>query len=500
MGTDTRFPLGNASLLPQEVAAKVLQKLKSNAEKVLGVEVTEAVITVPAYFGDVPRRATEHAAKLAGIRPLRLISEPVAAAMAFGIDRMETEALTLVFDFGGGTLDVTIIDLQAGVLEVKGTDGDAKLGGKDMDDALMALMVSKAGFALPESTGKSYEALKREAERVKIALSSSQSVDAFIPAFAMIKEDLVDLELEVTREEFELAIKPILDRAMARIQGSLEKAGYLKSDVQKLLLVGGSCYVPAVRQLVEGYFDLMAEPGVDPDLAVGLGAAVSAGLKSGEIDSANSLVLQDSATHRLGTTVWSEVGGQMKLIFLELLPANAPIPWFKKERCSLMRLDQDVVEINVLEDVSGKAVFPEEKMETGTIGEIRDIPPSTTPEPRLLDISLEYDESHIVRVTGKIVGLDKELTLVLNSDVFKVNPLDVLTGSKVESPAWEQAPLAQKNTALIRRAEAVLSGNPVSGEMIEAALVDLKRFIAANLADQVQSTREKLTDLLADTV
>lgn len=498
MGADHRFKLGDQSLLPEEVAAKVLEKLKSIAKTSLGVEVNEAVITVPAYFTDLERRATMRAAHLAGITPLRLISEPVAAALAYGIERLDEHGMLLVFDFGGGTLDVTIIEMIAGVLDVKATDGDSELGGKDIDEALMEFATQKAGRGLPARGSISWEPLKKKLESAKKSLSEIASVSVHVEALEY-EGTIYDLDLDITRDEFEDVIKPIIDKAAIKVQGALDKAGVDKRDVTHLLMVGGTSYIPAIRNAIEKRFGWVSDAKViDRDLAVTLGAAISAGLKSGEIDTRTSVVVQDSATHRMGIRSLGVVGEQAMSLFSEMIPANASVPWVRTERYHLLRLDQDMVEIQVLQDVKGNAVLAADATETGASGIIRDIPPSTTPEPRSLDIEFRYDENHIIEVTGKVVGIDRAVAFHVNKALLNPDPLTTMGSSQPADINWTSSPLAGRNAPLIKRAEQVLQESPLSGELVEAALVSLKTAVASGDHEETQAAREKLADLLAD--
>ena len=497
MGTDHKFKLGVHQLLPEQIGALVLKKMKANAEMSLGMELTQAVITVPAYFDDLPRRATERAAQEAGIPPIRLISEPVAAALSYGIDRLEEEGMLLVYDFGGGTLDVTIIDMMAGVLEVKATDGDKALGGKDIDEALMNFVIAKAGKAVPAPGSKSWEQLKVAVERAKKSLSAQSEVDVYIPNLDS-NGSLYDLDVTLSRDELETTIQPLVARSIQKIESAIVKAKLKKDQIQRLLLVGGTCYIPKVRESVEKYFGIIAQSGVDPDLAVSMGAAFSAGLKTGAIDSRSSIVAQDAATFRMGTTSLGLVGEQYMKLFSELMPANAPIPFFRTERFNLIHLDQDEVKIDVLQDPSGVAKLAADAIPTGAEGIIKDIPPSTTGEPRAVDVEFKYDENQIIRITGKVVGLDKMVTIQLNSEQARPNLLQSLGGVSVVDTIWENSPLATRNAPLIKRAEKVLESNPAKAELIEAALEDLKASVARKDADGTQTAREKLTDLLAE--
>lgn len=497
MGTDFSYIIGADTLTPSQVASLVLKKLKQNAEQVTGHELTEAVITVPAYFDDVPRRATEMAAHLAGIKVLRLISEPVAAAMAYGMDKLTDDATLLVFDFGGGTLDVTIIDMLAGILDVRATHGDKELGGKDIDQAFMDFVVSEAQAIKPHPGTKYFEELRKQVVSAKKALSVDSSADVLLDIRDERSGALIDIDISITRKQFDSVVQPFVDRAVNCISEALKKAGIDKSRVSRILLVGGTCYIPKVRESVENYFALKAEPGVDPDLAVSLGAAISAGLKTGAVDSATSVIVQDAATYRIGTSIFSNIGGQNMLMFSELMPANAKIPFVRTVRYSLMTTTQDEVEVDVLLDLSNKAVFPEDAVPTGAVGLLRDIPPSPTGEPWAIDVEIQYDENHIVRVQAKIVGLDKILTLQLNRpDFVSTSGLADAQLSTVDN-LWESSPQAARNNALISRTEKFAAENPKYAEKLEAMVSTLKRAIQSDDEEAIRVARIALAEYLA---
>lgn len=493
IGEERRFKIGNYQLLPEEVGALVLKKMASLGEAATGQPVVEAVITVPAYFSDLPRRATEKAALLAGLRPLRLISEPVAAALAYGITRLDDENMLLVVDFGGGTLDVTVIEMMAGVLDVRATDGDRQLGGKDVDDLLMRHICQRTGFQMPEEQTSSYEALKKAAESAKKELSRQAMTTLYVANF----DGVSDLNFTVSREMFDTLIDPLIDRAIEKVEACLEKAGVNKQQIQKLLLVGGTCYIPRVQSRIEAYLGLAAESGVDRDLAVSLGAAISAGLKTGSVDR-NSVVVQDVSTYRLGIDCVELVGDREMLVFDELMPAGAGIPFFRSNRYSLRRLDQDEAVFSVYQAEGNGPLLAQDAISTGATGVIGDIPPSTTGEPRSVDVELRYDESHIIRVSAKIVGTDRECTVQLNTAQFSNDALSMLGASSAVETLWQQSPLADRNSKLINRAESVLSTVPERAEHIEAALEQLKLAIASNDVERTQDARDRLTDILAD--
>ncbi|RYG36901.1 hypothetical protein EON81_08350 [bacterium] len=387
------------------------------------------------------------------------------------------------------------------MLEVLATDGDKELGGKDIDEALMRFAVAKAGLGFPGPGTRSWDALKKEAEKAKRSLSSQTVSDLMVPAFAMVGGDLADLEVEVTREEFERLIEPFVARSLEKIRGCLAKSGLERARVQRLLLVGGTCYIPRVREAVETFFALKAESGVDPDLAVSQGAAISAGLKTGAINPRTSVLVQDAATFRMGTSAIEDVGDREMLMFSELMPANAAIPFVRTRRYVLRSPEQEEVEFEVFQDPSGRATFPDDAIRTGAIGLIRDIPPSTDGQPREVEVEFRYDENHIVRVAARVIGVDRETVVQLNADQTHPGPLSglmALPEPSVVDAVWEKSPLASRNAALIKRAETVLESKPDNGERIEVVLLDLKSAVATNDPDRANDARERLTDLLAD--
>jgi molecular chaperone DnaK len=497
MGTEHRFVLGAHSLTAQQVAALVLKRLKDNAEQVTGRVLREAVITVPAYFDDIPRRATESAAHMAGIRVLRLVSEPVAAALAYGMTKFADKATMLVFDFGGGTLDVSIINLNDGVLGVVATHGDKELGGKDIDEALMRHIVAKAGVPYPIESSRYYESLKRETEKAKRDLSNDLAVDVVIDQCKDGPTGRVfDIDVRITRTEFESVIDNLIGRALHCIGQALTKAEIEKANIDRILLVGGTCYIPKVRQAVEDYFGIKAEVGIDPDLAVSQGAAISAGLKTGVVDIDQSVIVQDAATFRIGTSSVKIRGDSRVHLFSELMPANAKIPFEQTKRYWLTNCEQSKVEIDVLIDRSGRATYKDEAIPTGAIGLLTGIPPSTSGKPHALDVKITYDENHIVQVEATIVGLDKRLKLALNNSTYVADSQTAMQMSKDVDQIWETAPQASRNSALIGRAEKVGRSNTRHAAKIEALVSKLKDAILADNDRQIRAARIELSSFL----
>ncbi|MEJ5169908.1 MAG: Hsp70 family protein [Fimbriimonadales bacterium] len=501
MGTDDRFTLGAHALSAEEVGALVLKKMAAVAESYLGVPLRKAVITVPAYFGDLERRATLRAAELAGIEAIRLISEPVAAAAAFGLDNLHYEGTVLVFDWGGGTLDVTILEMIEGVLEVKASHGDKMLGGKDIDAVLVehALAEFRRQYPNAQPTKNALELLKRSCESAKKQLTESNSADIVVENFAASEGDTVELCVTVTRSEFDRMIRPLIDRALQTVDEALRKANLQKNDIQQVLLVGGTTYTPSIREAVVRHMGRPALSGVDPDLAVSHGASISAALALGVIDpkSDQSLVIADCNTHGLGARILHVDEYRAYHVYDELIPPNTPIPYFTKRLYSLLYPDQTEMELHLYQDVHNTKQL-EDCVPTGSSGVITGIPPALYGEPHKVEVDFSYDQNHIVQVTATIVGVGKSTTIRLQSDSLLPSEAGGAAAKSKIDQLWQSSPLAKQNERLIERAqEAIRSGHPKS-EMLEALVADLKAKIATNNADAARSIRQRLIDLLAE--
>jgi molecular chaperone DnaK len=500
MGTSTTYRIGEHTLRPQDVGALVLRKMKEIAEGYLGSEIRRAVITTPAYFTDIERRATLEAAELAGIEVIRLINEPTAAALAFGMANLEHEDTVLVFDMGGGTLDVTVLEMLGGVLDIRASDGDKHLGGKDIDALLEQwasdrLMKSHPGAQI----GKlGFEKLKRAAEESKKGLSESAVESIAVTNIAAFAGAEVDFEDIISVETFNALIEPLVQKALGIIDKTLAKAGMTKSQIGKVLLVGGSTYVPRIRQAVLAHVGAPAISGVDPDLAVSQGAAISAALAIGALDEIKSVVYQDASTYGMGVLVVESIGHQEMLVYDALMAPSTPIPYMCKKRYSLRRPDQTELELDIVLDPTGVAKMPEETMATGTQNTIKDIPISLYGSPHEVEVTFSYDQNHTVEMTATVIGIGKVNTVRLNRGPELLGESGVNASFGRIEQLWATSPLADRHRSIIKRAEAVLAERPDRAEMIEAALVDLKTQIAGNEAEAAQAARDRLTDLLME--
>ena len=342
MGTDFKFKVYGKEYTPQQISAFILQKIKKDAEQFLGEPVKEAVITVPAYFNDNQRQATKDAGQIAGLEVKRIINEPTAASLAYGIDKQGTSQKILVFDLGGGTLDVTIMDFGDGVFEVVSTSGDTQLGGTDMDEALINYISQKfkekEGIDL-KGDKQAYIRLKDAAEKAKIELSTTMATEINLPFVTSVSGQPKHLQMNITRAELENLIKPIVERARKPIDMALESGKLKKEDLSRIILVGGPTRIPYVRKFVEDYFGRKAEGGVDPMECVAIGAALQGAIMTGEI---KDIVLLDVTPLTLGIET---LGG----IVTPLIPANTTIPTKKSQVFTTAADMQTAVTVHIVQ-------------------------------------------------------------------------------------------------------------------------------------------------------
>lgn len=502
MGEATPIRIGDDAFRPEEISAMILRELKRNAEAVLASPVSQVVITVPANFADAARKATVAAADIAGLQVIRLINEPTAAALAYGIDRLEADELLLVYDFGGGTLDVTILEMVEGVIDVRVSDGERYLGGKDLDDALTNLVVSKWQRAHPASgelTESDKLRLKPRIEQAKKDLSSVESTEVFEPNFMVVRGEPLDLEVEVTRAEFEAAIQPLLDRSDLCVRRALEAAGVSTADISRAILVGGSTYVPAVRRRLEELLGRsVSGGGVDPDLAVSQGAAIMAGIIQGEIDESKSVAISDVSRFGLGISVLKHVGNQWMIVYEPLINPNQKIPYSVKREYSLIHPDQREVEIIMYQDKTGKAQLPEEAEPTGIQAAITDIPPALYGSPHPLEVTFSYNVDQTIELRAEIPGIGKRCEIRYDLSAGRMSEEERRTARERLDEIFDRSPLYAAYAATIQRAEAALARTLGSelGDELREVLTKLKVAVQQDDADACQEAEEELLDLL----
>lgn len=499
MGTGEKVRLADKEYRPEEMSALILRELKNVAESSLGETVREAVISVPANFDDMAKTATYNAAQIAGIEVLRLINEPTAAALAFGVKNIDVEEQLVVFDFGGGTLDVTALEMFDGVLDVKSSFGDVKLGGKDFDAALMNLLLQRFkenGGELVEEQLAMRE-LKQAAENAKLTLSTQDSAYVLIPRLGRRKGELFDLEVQVTRSDFEAAIAPLLDRARTVVSQALEAKKLQASAIDRVLLVGGTTYIPAVRNLVADMFGKPGQTAVHPDLAVALGAAVQAGLIKDHVPTSSGILIADVAAKGFGIDVVSDVHGEERLVYDPLIKPNHPIPFSIRKDYWLQHADQRFVKFNLYQDDSGRALVPEDAIPVGISGVIDDIPPNQYGNPHPLVIDFSYNLDGRIQIKASIPGLDRSVEIHYAPSDQRMSDEDILLAAGRVGELWEQSSRAKKYEPLIKRAER--KGAEVSEEVrakIEAAVSDLKSAMADESETRMKAAADELTDIL----
>ncbi|MFS2246057.1 molecular chaperone DnaK [Bacillus pumilus] len=403
MGTDYKVEVEGKNYTPQEISAIILQHLKSYAEGYLGEEVTKAVITVPAYFNDAERQATKDAGKIAGLEVERIINEPTAAALAYGLDKTEEDQTILVYDLGGGTFDVSILELGDGVFEVRSTAGDNRLGGDDFDqviiDHLVAEFKKENGIDLSKDK-MALQRLKDAAEKAKKDLSGVSSTQISLPFITAGEAGPLHLELTLTRAKFEELSADLVERTMTPVRQSLKDAGLSASEIDKVILVGGSTRIPAVQEAIKKETGKEPHKGVNPDEVVALGAAIQGGVITGDV---KDVVLLDVTPLSLGIET---MGG----VFTKLIERNTTIPTSKSQVFSTAADNQTAVDIHVLQ---GERPMASDNKTLGRF-QLTDIPPAPRGVPQI-EVSFDIDKNGIVNVRAKDMGTGKEQNITIKS-------------------------------------------------------------------------------------
>ena len=487
---DVRITADGKQYSPPEIAAMVLQKLKQSAEDYLGAKVEKAVITVPAYFNDAQRQATKDAGKIAGLDVQRIVNEPTAAALAYGLDKKKDETIA-VFDFGGGTFDISVLEVGEGVVEVKSTNGDTHLGGDDIDEELIQWIIDEfkkdQGIDL-HNDKMALQRLKEAAEKAKVELSSAMETEINLPFITADASGPKHLVTKLTRAKFEQLAEPILKKLMPPVEQAIKDAGISAKDIEEIVLVGGSTRIPKVQEMVKGFFGKEPNKSVNPDEVVALGAAVQAGVLGGE---KTDILLLDVTPLSLGIET---LGG----VATPMIQKNTTIPTRKSEIFSTASDNQTSVEVHVLQGERPMAG------DNKTLGKFHlvGIPPAPRGVPQV-EVTFDIDANGIVNVSAKDVGTGREqkITITASSGLSKEEIDKMMKDAEAHAGEDEKkkASIEARNRldGLVYSVEKSFSENKekldaaASGD-IEAAIADSKTALAGDDVDAMNTAFEKL--------
>lgn len=485
MGTDFKFKAYGKEYTPQQISAFILQKIKRDAENFLGETITDAVITVPAYFDDNQRQATKDAGTIAGLNVKRIINEPTAASLAYGIDKQNQSMKILVYDLGGGTLDVTVMEFEDGLFEVRSTSGDTKLGGTDMDEAIIKYIVddfkSRENFDLSKDK-KSYIRLKDAAEKAKIELSSTLETEINLPYITVINNEPKHVQVSLSRSKFEDLIKPIIERSLHPLETAIKEADIPKSGIDKIIMVGGPTRIPYVKKYVEDFFGKKVEGGVDPMECVATGAALQGAVLAGDI---KDIVLVDVTPLTLGIET---LGG----VSTPLINSNTPIPVRKSQLFSTAADMQTVVTIHV---VQGERSLAKDNVSLGQFN-LEGIPPSPRGIPQI-EVTFDIDSNGILTVSAKDKATNKEQKISieaknkLSKEQIEKMKEEAEKFSEEDKKKREQIEKMNIAENLAYSAEKTLNEN---GEKIDKAELDEAKSTISKLREAIKNTNEEDVD------